>query len=154
MNKDSLGFISVKVMDFQQEILYNKVVDAGVVPIDLGEFHSTVIYDLKREDGLQLVPMIPEKTFTGKVVGIKEMGEPKDGLISAIALELDSPELSKEHSRLLQCGHDHTYPDFVAHVSLAYKVTPEEADRIIRQCESLIGETIYLHNESIQWIED
>ncbi|BEH89738.1 hypothetical protein [Klebsiella phage phiKp_32] len=149
----SLGYISVKVIPTQEDILKDKVLDAGCLPLDEGAYHATLIFDIHQDGVIPNVPMIPEKIFEGKVIGIKELGERKGDIISAVVLELDSPELTEEHDRLIQCGYGHSYPDYIPHISLAYKVTEEQMEDLKRQCESLIGKTFYLSGESIDWID-
>ncbi len=151
---DSLGFISVKVVQTQQQMLTDVALDAGVIPLNYGDYHCTVCYDVQNQEWREHIPQLPYKTFEAKVIDVEEMGEWKDGVISAVALVLDSPDLVEEHELFLNVGHTHTYDDFIPHCSIAYKLTEEEAERVKMIARRLIGKVLYFSRESIELIQD
>ena len=153
MGKPSLGFISVRVVGAQQDLLRDIAIDAGVKPLGEDKYHCTVCYDVNNEDKKEFIPTLPFKEFEGTIIGVEELGVRKDGIVKAIAFVMDSESLTKEHELFKHVGHTHTFNEFVPHVSIAYDLTEEEADHLKFVAERLIGTVLYFDREAIEIIK-
>lgn len=152
-NEDSLGFISVKVIQNQQDLLREVALDAGVEPLGDDKYHCTVCYDVNNQAFKEHIPQLPFKSFEGKIIGVEELGNRKGDLVNAIAFVLESPELVAEHNLFKKVGHTHTFEDYIPHVSICYKVTPAEAERVKLIAQRLFGTVLYFDRESIEVID-
>lgn len=144
------GYINLSVTDKDKDKLFSLLKDLGVKDY-VDDLHVTMMYD-RSNPALDYKPN--DKTYKANIVGVKTLGEP-DSKWYAIALELESQELHKRHIELKQLGFKHSYPEFLAHVSLKYK--PTESDITILKSSidkfRALG-YIELHNEKREKIKD
>lgn len=144
------GYINLSVTDKDRDKLFSLLKDLGVKDY-IKDLHVTMMYDRSN-------PVINyksnNKTYKAKIVGAKTLGEP-DSKWYSIALELESEELHKRHNELKQLGYKHSYPDFLAHVSLKYKPTESDVNILKSSIDKFnsLGD-IELHNEKIRKIEE
>lgn len=149
-----LGYISVRVAPAFEDIISRHVSYAGVQPLKSGDYHATLMYDKRRSLDKPLTFIDPSKQFLGTITGIKEMGIRNGRVIKAMALEIASGDLAEEFERLKRVGYEHSYPEFVPHVSLAYDLDYYAADRLRRQLRNLIGHQIIFHQEAISEVKE
>jgi len=123
-SKSSDGtFVSAELFKTSQKELYEwaksnlGLDESQLTPAD--KYHITVLYSKKT---------VPEDRQINDKVTL--LAHPKhfklfksDGN-DCLVLELDSPELPKYHQRLIDAGGTHDFPNYIPHVTLAYKVEP------------------------------
>lgn len=148
-----LGYISVRVSPLTESLIRERMHYAGVMPLDEGDYHATLIYDRRAELTEPLTDIPEDKTYSGTITGIKEMGYREDGLINAMTFSVSSGDLLLEHERLKEAGYKHSFPDYEAHVSFAYELDSEQAENIKLFMKDLIGQPIYFHKETLTMVE-
>lgn len=144
------GYINLSVTEEDKKKLFGILKKLGIKDY-VQQLHLTLMYD-RSNPKIDFVPN--DKKYSAKIVSFKTLGEP-DSKWYSIALGLESEELNDRHEELKEMGFTHSYPSFVAHVSLKYK--PSEDDiKLLKDNVDLFKElgNIHLHNEKIKKIEE
>ena len=144
------GYIGMKVSNDDAVKINYILYKLGVKNyIDKNDLHITLIYD-KRNPELNYRPDV--KSFIGYHIDIQMMGKP-DSEYYAIALILVSDQLQQKHKELKDFGFQHSYPDFVPHVSLIYKPMDRDIEIIMNNKEKIIHDIKAIHFDS-EWIQE
>lgn len=116
------GFVSVKPTVETARQIYNHLTSIGItdqIPVD--ELHVTVMCSKNKR--IDTVPK-PKEIYQAKQIGEPViMGKDPWG---ALVLKLDSDLLHARFVELVLSGAEHSYPDFIPHISLKY--SPSESD--------------------------
>lgn len=108
------SYVSVELTTGIEKELIALLMSIGIPPAPKHDFHITVVWDPRKGDVTEpLAVLDPEREWTAHVVSIDVLG---DGLV----FHLSSKELMEEHKRLLAAGYQHSFPDFLPHMSVAY----------------------------------
>lgn len=153
MNKLAKGYVSARLAYHQTKAIRDRLIEQGIEPIAEDKFHTTIAYDRDTPSDIKEPDVDPDIVYEGKVVSIELMGPCKEGLQSAIAFVMDSPQLVEEHHRWQAVGYDHHYPDYIPHVSIAYDVPYDEAVRACDLFKDYIGKTFYFNGVKAEPIE-
>lgn len=146
---DGKGYINLSVTDDDKKKLFNILKKLGIKDY-IQKLHLTLMYD-RSNPKINVIPN--DKKYSAKIVTFKTLGEP-DSKWYSIALGLESQELNDRYEELKKMGFTHSYPTFVAHVSLKYK--PSEDDiKTLNDNIDLFKElgNIHLCDEKIKKIE-
>lgn len=144
------GYIKLSVTDEDSKKIFGILDELGIKDY-IKDLHLTLMYDRSNP---KIDVTTSTKSYTAKINSFKTLGEPGTKWYS-IALDLESPELDERHNELKELGFKHSYPKFIAHVSMKYK--PSEDD--IKTLSDNIGVfkrigAIHLHNETMKQIEE
>lgn len=115
------------------------------------DFHVTTIYD--RSNPTIDIKLDGNKSYNATVSGVKLLGEPGTKWY-AVALTLTAPEIVKLHKSYIEAGFKHSYPEFIAHVSLKYSPTESDIDTIKKSIAEFKKLKLIFSNESIEEIKD
>lgn len=148
-NEPSKGYVSVSLAYHQCDLIREILEQQAITPIDEGKFHCTIAYDRDLSSTLE-IDIDPGRVYTGEVIGVELLGDVKDGLQSAVALTFKSPELTEEHFRWMAVGFDHSWPEYIPHMSVAYDVPVEEAKRLVDILQIFVGQTFYFDDLSAE----
>ncbi|QGZ14466.1 hypothetical protein [Photobacterium phage PDCC-1] len=140
------GYVSVDLAYHQCGVIRDMLVSQNITPIDQGKFHCTIAFDKDLIDNALEPKLDPSKVFEAKVIGVELMGKVKEGLQSAVALTLESSDLTEEHYNWMSLGYEHNWPDYIPHMSVAYDVPVEEAERLVDILQPFVGQTFYFNN--------
>ena len=144
------GYISLSVTDDDCKKIFNILDELNIKNYNK-DLHLGLMYD---ESNPKIDVELSKKSYVAKINSIKTLGEP-DSKWCAIALDLESPELDERHNELKKLGFTHSYPDFIAHISMKYKPTEDDI-RILKDNLELFKKigNIHLHNETMEQIEE
>lgn len=144
------GYISLSVTDDDCKKIFD-ILDGLNIKDYIKDLHLTLMYD---KSNPKIDVDSQKKSYIAKINSFKTLGEP-DSKWYAIALDLESPELNERHNELKKLGFAHSYPNFIAHISMKYK--PTESDiTILKDNLELFKKlgNIHLHNETMKRIEE
>lgn len=119
------GYVSVTLHPQDALIVNDWATRCGVVDtVEPEKLHATLYY---AQSDSNEVEIDPEKVYVVRVKeGIHRMGE-YGSEWEALTVHLEGDDLEKRHNELRDLmGQDHSYPDFMAHLSLKYR--PDEGD--------------------------
>jgi hypothetical protein len=90
--------------------------------LDPQDLHCTVLYSKKPVPKFM---KINDKALdiSAKIVGWKKLG-------NALVLDLNCPKATKLHDWMIKNGGTHDYPDFIAHVSVAYGYDSDQLPKV------------------------
>ena len=144
------GYIKLSVTDDDCRKIFD-ILDELNIKDYIQDLHLTLMYDRSNP---KIDVDTPKKSYVAKIKSFKTLGEP-DSKWYAIALDLESPELDERHNELKKLGFTHSYPDFIAHISMKYKPTEDDIATLKDNLELFkkIG-NIHLHNETMKQIEE
>lgn len=146
------GFVAVDLAFQQCDSIREMLLSHQITPLEVGKFHVTIAYDKDLGQDAIPVEMDPTALYEGKVVAVELLGKVENGLQSAIALVLEAPQLEEQHNRFLSAGYNHGWDTYKAHMSVAYDVPVEEAERMVDVLQVFVGQTFYfdnLHTEEV-----
>lgn len=106
------GYVDVSLIGPEVEEIFAILMHNGIPPAVKHDLHCTMMYD-KRDLEAPLVEVDPTKEFKANVTKLEVLG---DGLV----FHLTSTDLADEHRRLKEGGYEHSFPDFLPHMSLTY----------------------------------
>lgn len=119
------GFIGLS-LDIDQAKEIQKIFKiAGIDCLTPSKFHVTVMYD-EAEPEIGILPN--DKKYNATIIGVEQLGN-VGSKYEAIALILESSEISQRHKELKNAGFKHKYPDFKCHMSILYQ--PSDTDLIL-----------------------
>lgn len=119
-------------IEFPSSLKFNS---GELVPLD--KQHVTLIYSTETELKPESIKLKSIKgDVKAEIIGV-------DYFDDAIVLLLSSPVLQSAHDELVDLGLKHTF-DFTPHLTILYKVQPEDIDAIIKQLKQLIGNIVVL----------
>lgn len=147
------GYVSVDLAYHQCGAIRDMLVSQNITPIDQGKFHCTIAFDRDLIDTALEPKVDPSKVFEAEVIGVELLGEVKDGVQAAVALTLSSNDLTEEHYSWLALGYDHSWPEYKPHMSVAYDVPVEEAERLVDILQPFVGQTFYFNNLTAEPLE-
>lgn len=107
------------------------------------DFHITVVWDPRKE--LMKKPLVsPDKhlEFKAHVIGFDVLGEDKDTPV----LLLSSRELHQQHNLMLEAGHQHSFPDYLPHISINYDVDKYEIEKLRLLLGGYAGKELTFNN--------
>ena len=144
------GYISLTVVDADSKKISDILDDLNIKDY-VKDLHVTMMYDRSNPN---LNYQTNNKVYKAKIKSFKTLGEP-DSKWYSIALDLDSSELHDRHDELKNLGYTHSYPSFIAHVSLKYKPSEDDIKLLKDNIEKFkqLG-SIHLHNEKLKKIEE
>lgn len=123
------GYVSVSLLPQDADAVRNWLVQTGVKDfIDPSELHATLFY---AQADAELVEVDPTRIYTTQVKqGIHRMGE-EGGEWEALTVHLEGGELAERHAELGELMKaTHSYPDYMAHLSLKYKPVEGDMDKL------------------------
>lgn len=120
--KKGKGYGSLQLDDESSVAIKKTLQDIGVDG-GISDLHITIIYD--RSNPTIDIELNASKEYKASVVDCRMLGEPGSQW-GAIALTLVSPGIEKRHKDYIDAGFKHSYPEFLAHMSLKY--TPSDED--------------------------
>lgn len=141
-------YVGLKLTSDSSNKLEKYIKEIGLdnaIPKD--KFHMTLYY--ANEKPIEGFEPDPDKVYESYVIGYKFLGKDE---WAAIVLELFSPEIFKRHKHIAKFGSPHSYPEFIQHVSLKYKPTPEDISKLADSCP--LGMTIDLTGEYVEELKD
>ena len=147
---DGAGYISLALTDKDSEKIFSILKRLGITDY-VKDLHVTMMYDRSNPN---IKVEKNHKQYAAKIESFKMLGEP-DSKWYAIALDLESKELHDRHEELKEMGFKHSYPTFIAHVSLKYKPSEDDVKTLKDNIDAFkeIG-IIHLHNETLKKIEE
>lgn len=105
--------------------LIDLLLSSGCSVEDKHDYHATIIYDPRKEAIKAPVATFESgKEIKAHVIGFQLMGD------GSPALLLNSREMYVEHMRLKEAGLQHSYPDFLPHLSIGYDVDQYEIEKL------------------------
>lgn len=119
------GYVSVTLHPQDATIINDWATRCGVAnPIEPEKLHATLYY---AQGDANEVEIDPEKVYVVRVKeGIHRMGNAGSEW-EALTVHLEGDDLESRHMELRDLmGQDHSYPDYMAHLSLKYR--PDEGD--------------------------
>lgn len=142
------GYSNV-TLDKQSSDKIKKVLsDIGVTNV-INRLHVTLVYD--RSNPNINFEVDPNKQYKATITDTKAMGEPSSKWY-AITLVLDSPELVKRHKDYIDAGFKHSYPQYAPHLSLKYKPTEEDIEKIKNNFDLFKNLSLVFTNERLEKI--
>ena len=146
--KTGKGYASLKLNDASGNNIKEILKDLGIKDI-ISDLHITVMYD--ESNPLISMDTNPDKEYSAKIDGVKMLGEPGTKWY-AIALMLDSPSINKLHDEYIEKGFKHSYPKFLAHMSLKYDPSDDDIKIIKDNLEKIRGIDLIFSGESLKRI--
>jgi hypothetical protein len=144
------GYISLSLSDMDTDRIH-KILDELGIENYIPDLHLTLMYDRSNPN---ISYTQNNNKYLATINSCKLLGEPTSKWF-AIALDLHSPELSERHAELLKLGYKHSYPDFVAHISLKYQPTEQDVNTIKNNIKKFIDlGNITLEQEKLKEIKE
>ncbi|MGN8278148.1 anti-CBASS protein Acb1 family protein [Pseudomonas sp. SMN5] len=119
------GFVSVKPDKLSASVIANHVLDAGVGSGVLeGDLHVTLFYARNGipagspSDGMYIANLTDQYEIIGQAPW------------RALVVKLDSPDLQARFDEIRATGAEHSYPDYLPHLSLKYDPTDDELEAL------------------------
>lgn len=120
--KSNYGYVSAKLENTNEiKKFINELNIKNTIPLD--RLHVTLIYD--KRDSMDNSNENLDNTFSAIVKDVKQLGE-KGSKWEAITLGLESNDLHNRHNELKELGFQHSYDDYIPHMSIKYK--PKDND--------------------------
>lgn len=125
------GYMAVKLSQQSADALTRHLRLIGIEDtIPPEEMHATLFY-CADQDSMKAVETDPTRKYVSHITGADMMGD-KDSEWRALALDLESPDLSERHAQIKELtGANHSYPDYRVHVSLKYKPTQRDHELLL-----------------------
>lgn len=141
------GYVSVK-LDLDQAVeLHKFLTGLGFRNlIEPHKFHVTLMYD---ESNPLKVPGASKQDHRATITGYDVLGE-LTSKWRAVVLNLDSESLVARHEELKTFGFEHSYPDFIAHLSVKYRPTLREIELLethLDTIQDMFARGLILNNE-------
>lgn len=144
------GYISLTLCKRDTTRIHQVLDNLGVKDY-IPDLHLTLMYD-RSNPNIQYDKNTD--TYIASIKSCKTLGDPGSTWFS-IALDLDSNDLSKRHKELLDLGFKHSYPNFIAHISLKYKPTKNDIDTIESNIDQFIDlGDVKLEKETVKEIKE
>ncbi len=148
--KQGKGYGSLQLDKESATAIKKTLKDIGVDNV-ISDLHITIIYD--RSNPTLDMEIDNTKEYEANVVDIKMLGEPGTKWY-AIALTLESPDIEKRHKDYIDAGFKHSYPEFLAHMSLKYKPSEEDIKTIKDNLNKFKGLTLVFSGECLRLIKE
>ncbi|HHA1396952.1 TPA: hypothetical protein ACOEOW_003932 [Enterobacter hormaechei subsp. xiangfangensis] len=142
------GYVSVKPSSSEAGSIADQVsvlgISGGVAP---GDLHVTLMYSKGSRINTQPEP---ERTYKARLTGeYKIIGNaPYEALVAL----LESSDLKARFDELSAAGGEHSYPEYLPHLSLKYSATQDDLDLI--KAKGLSITSLTLSGETFKAIED
>jgi hypothetical protein len=143
------GYVSVKLSEEDSKRIRRFFNDNGVEDI-IEDLHVTLMYDVSNP--AYKVESLHDK-FVGIITGCKLLGE-KGSKWGAVTLTLESPDLIAQHNVLSNLGYKHSYPEYIPHLSIKYKPSDEDIQKIEELTKQLQGNKLTFDSFSIDPIKE
>jgi hypothetical protein len=126
------------------KVIKDVVNTSVLIPIE--DLHCTLMHD-SRDPDIVLKPN--RDMYTCKIVGVEQLGTP-GGKYYASTLLLESSEIQKRHSELLEKGFMHSFSELILHVSICYGIYSETVTKELNKLleEGNLPTSIILANET------
>lgn len=115
------GYVGATLQDNIQDDLKSIGIDDII-----DDLHVTLIYDERNPVSKN---NCNNKEYTGTIKDVEVLGE-KDSKWRAITFVLDSDDFVNRHEELKEMGFQHSYSDFIPHMSIKYGPTDEDIQRV------------------------
>lgn len=120
-NEMGYGYVGA---DLQDDI--KKELDSIGINDIIDDLHVTLIYDSRNE--------ITENNFEpneyiGKIKSVEVLGE-KNSKWRAITFVLESDDFVNRHEELKEMGFQHSYPNYIPHMSIKYGPSDEDIQKV------------------------
>ncbi|AQW88635.1 RNA ligase [Serratia phage BF] len=120
------GFVGLSLDIDQAKEIQRIFKIAGVDCLTPSKFHVTVMYD---EDEPEIDVLPNDKKYSATITGVERLGK-VGSKYEAIALILESFDISQRHKELKNAGFKHKFPDFKCHMSVLYQPSDTDLDLI------------------------
>ena len=148
--KQGKGYGSLQLKPTSATAIKKVLKDIGIEDV-INDLHITTIYDASNPTSD--IKLDSSKTYDANVVDIKKLGEPGTKWY-AIALTLEAPDIEKRHQDYIDAGFKHSYPEFLAHMSLKYKPSKEDINTIEDNLDMFKGLELVFSGERLAVIKE
>lgn len=146
---DNLGFCRLLASQGWQDFFYNAVTKYELPAMPKGKLHVTVCYDQSGKDSI-LVDIPKSNVYKATITGFKVLGKNND----IIAMTLASDEIQALHNELKEAGYEHSFPELLIHMSIAYDLDYKDIYLLTKLFRTLIGTELTFDRFDIKQIKD
>lgn len=137
---NNFGYVSAELIDEDKPILenfYKKLGMEKTIPLD--RLHVTLVYDKRNTQSNENEDL--SRKYKATIKGVNQLGEPGSKW-EAIVFELESKELNKRHEELKSYGFKHSYPEFIAHMSIKYMPKKDDLKQLKENLDKMKDQTL------------
>lgn len=107
------NYVSVELKKEYNEELIDFFTSNGIPAGARFDLHVTLMYGVNNKENKCISELDPSKEFKAHIIGGQVLGD-------AFVLTLSSRDIVLEHNRLRECGHEHSFDEYVPHMSVVY----------------------------------